>query len=180
MAHLVRLREIARLRSLGVPLARMPAPGRPPHDALRDLERDLEARIRRLQRLRAELALLLRHKATLDTPPGFAAAFGTLSRRDRELATLYGQLWDGEEIDDLRVLVSERDDYEDYLDALPADADDDTVEALAQPMAVALARDQARFPWLRDPAAASPVTFLIKPGEGLQATGHGMTCRPCR
>jgi hypothetical protein len=26
----------------------------------------------------------------------------------------------------------------------------------------------------------APVTFLIKPGEGLQATGHGMTCRPCR
>jgi hypothetical protein len=25
-----------------------------------------------------------------------------------------------------------------------------------------------------------PVTFLIKPGEGLQATGHGMTCCPCR
>lgn len=24
------------------------------------------------------------------------------------------------------------------------------------------------------------VTFLIKPGEGLQATGHGMTCCPCR
>jgi aldehyde dehydrogenase (NAD+) len=29
-------------------------------------------------------------------------------------------------------------------------------------------------------AALAPVTFLIKPGEGLQATGHGMTCRPCR
>jgi len=26
----------------------------------------------------------------------------------------------------------------------------------------------------------SPVTFLISPGEGLQATGHGMTCCPCR
>ena len=25
-----------------------------------------------------------------------------------------------------------------------------------------------------------PVTFLISPGEGLQATGHGMTCCPCR
>lgn len=30
-----------------------------------------------------------------------------------------------------------------------------------------------------DPSIA-PVTFLIKPGEGLQATGHGMTCCPCR
>jgi hypothetical protein len=28
-------------------------------------------------------------------------------------------------------------------------------------------------------AVPSPVTFLIKPDEGLQATGHGMTCRPC-
>ena len=37
--------------------------------------------------------------------------------------------------------------------------------------------------WLRlvgRHVAMSPVTFLIKPGEGLQATGHGMTCRPCR
>jgi hypothetical protein len=25
-----------------------------------------------------------------------------------------------------------------------------------------------------------PATFLISPDEGLQATGHGMTFRPCR
>ncbi|MHA6784154.1 MFS transporter [Pseudonocardia saturnea] len=33
---------------------------------------------------------------------------------------------------------------------------------------------------LRLRTTTAPVTFLIKPGEGLQATGHGMTCRPCR
>lgn len=27
--------------------------------------------------------------------------------------------------------------------------------------------------------STAPVTFLIKPGEGLQATGHGMTRCPC-
>lgn len=27
---------------------------------------------------------------------------------------------------------------------------------------------------------SAPVTFLIKPGEGLQAAGHGMTECPCR
>ena len=30
------------------------------------------------------------------------------------------------------------------------------------------------------PRLDPPVTFLISPGEGLQATGHGMTCCPCR
>ncbi|HEV7962613.1 MAG TPA: hypothetical protein VGP57_08780 [Actinoplanes sp.] len=27
---------------------------------------------------------------------------------------------------------------------------------------------------------SNPDTFLIKPDEGLQAAGRGMTCRPCR
>lgn len=31
-----------------------------------------------------------------------------------------------------------------------------------------------------DQPGQTPVTLLIKPGEGLQAAGHDMTCRPCR
>ncbi len=37
----------------------------------------------------------------------------------------------------------------------------------------------AGTPRYRTPPATDPVTVLISPKEGLQATGHGMTYRPC-
>ncbi len=154
--HLTRLRDIVRLRDLGVPLADIPAEGQPSREVLRALDRDLESAIGRLRHLRADLATVLRYRATPDTPPEFADISDALSRRDRDLVTLYRRLWDDDAFDDLRVLVSERDDYEDDLDSLAPDADDEAVEALSARMAVALARDQERFPWLRDPAGASP------------------------
>lgn len=154
--HLARLRDIIRLRDLGIPLADIPTEGQPSQEVFQALDRNLESAIERLRHLRTALATVLRYRATLDTPPEFAAVSDALSRRDRDLVTLYRRLWDDDAIDDLRVLVCERDAYEDDFDSLAPDADDEAVEALSARMAVALARDQERFPWLRDPARASP------------------------
>src|SRR5690606_38538605 len=64
--HLIRLLQIKRLRELGVPLSQIPAAGQADDEsdqALRVLDAELEATVDRLNRIRAELAVLMRHRA---------------------------------------------------------------------------------------------------------------------
>src|SRR5690606_11250356 len=64
--HLVRLVQIKRLSDLGVPLSEVASMGRAeedPDEAIRVLDAELEATIDRLNRVRAEPAVILRHRA---------------------------------------------------------------------------------------------------------------------
>ncbi|ANY06509.1 helix-turn-helix domain-containing protein [Pseudonocardia sp. HH130630-07] len=156
--HLVRLVQVRRLRDSGVPLAQVRGildgdPGSA--GALHALYGELGSTIDRLQRMRDQLAAVREHRVPVDTPERFVGVPRPLGDRDRALVSVFARVWQGDRLEDLRRLVSERDDYEDDLDALPADADDATIDAIAGRMAEALARDHARFPWLRDPTSGS-------------------------
>lgn len=155
--HLVRLLQIRRLRELGVPLAQIESMGRAdenPVEAFRVLDAELEATIERLQRARAELALILRHRAPVDLPPGFSSAARTLSETDRSLVMIYSQIYDESAMDDIRRLVEEhpRTAADEEFDNLPPDADTATRIRLAEYFAPVIKQKQADYPWLNDPA----------------------------
>ncbi|MFD8096211.1 MerR family transcriptional regulator [Streptomyces malaysiensis] len=158
-AHLVRLLQIKRMSNLGVSLAQIGAMGRAgakPDEAIRILDAELADTIDRLRRIRAELAVILEHRAPLDTPPPFGPVADELGERGHALVTVLSQVFDEDALDDLCELISERDDYEDDFEALPEDADDATIDELAGRLAVAIRAHQDRFPWLSDPCSAAP------------------------
>jgi DNA-binding transcriptional MerR regulator len=157
--HLLRLLQIRRLSDLGLPLAQIAALGRAdeePADAIRLLDAELAATIERLQRVRAELAVILDHRAAVDVPEGFADVAAGLSETDRSMLLIYSRILDGRAMAEMRELVQRRDDGDDEFDALPADADEATIEALAVRMAPGLVRARAEFAAVRDPGAFAP------------------------
>lgn len=155
--HLVRLLQIRRLRELGVPLAQIESMGRAdenPVEAFKVLDAELEATIERLQRARAELALIMRHRAPVDLPAGFSSVARTLSERDRSLVMIYSQVYDESAMADIRRLVEEhqRTEADQEFDNLPPDADTATRARLAEYFAPVIKQKQADYPWLNDPA----------------------------
>lgn len=68
--HLARLRQIRRLRDLGLGLAQITALDHSA-DAVRALDAELAATVNRLQHTRADLASVLRDGTPLDLPPGY-------------------------------------------------------------------------------------------------------------
>lgn len=151
--HLIRLLQITRLRDLGLPLAQIAAMGHAetvPDDAIRIVDAEIAATIERLQRVRAELALLLRDRAPIDVPSGFGDISDSLSDTDRKMLLLYSSVVDEPGMADLRDLMSTRDPIDDEFDGLPADADEATIRALAEKMAPVVAAVQAEHPAVRD------------------------------
>lgn len=154
--HLVRLLQIRRLRELGVPLAQIESMGRAdenPVEAFRVLDAELEATIERLQRARAELALIMRHRAPVDLPAGFGSVARKLSETDRSLVMIYSQIYDETAMADIRRLVEEhpRTEADVEFDNLPSDADTATRVRLAEYFAPVIKQYQAHYPWLNDP-----------------------------
>ena len=124
--------------------------------AIQALDADLAGTIERLQRIRAELAVILEHRAPIDTPPPFGPVADRMGERDRALVAVLSRVFDDDSLADLSQLISERDEYDEDFEAIAEDADDVTVEALARRMAVGLAAHRERYPWMKDPAAAAP------------------------
>ena len=90
--HLVRVLRIKRLTGLGLSLTEIADLGDEdahPGEALRRLDAELAATIERLQRTRAELALILREETPTDLPPDIAATIeaADLSAQDRTFTT---------------------------------------------------------------------------------------------
>lgn len=155
VSHLLRVLQIKRLVDLGVPLAQVATMGRAdqdPAEAIRLLDADLAASIERLQRVRAELALILRHRAPVDVPPVFSAVAADLSETDRKMLTVYTRVFDEAWLDDLRQLpVDEpRTDVDVEFDGLPADADEATRQRIAVGLAPALRRQAQEHALLSD------------------------------
>lgn len=156
--HLVRLLQIRRLRELGVPLAQIESIGRAdedPVEAFRVLDAELEATIERLQRARAELALILRHRAPVDLPAGFSSVASTLSEPNRSLVMIYGQIYDESAMNDIRQILEEHPTtaFDEEFDNLPPDADRATRRRIAEHFAPIIKQLQARYPWLTDPVS---------------------------
>jgi len=154
--HLVRLLQIRRLSDLGLPLAQIATMGRAdedPDEAIRAVDAELAATIERLQRIRAELAVILRHRAPIDVPDGFGEVADSLTDPERAMLLIYSRVFDADMMHDVRGLVAERSDSDAEFLALPADADPATIEAVARKMVPDLLRAWQQFPATADPAA---------------------------
>ncbi|GGN17314.1 transcriptional regulator, MerR family protein [Lentzea pudingi] len=156
--HLVRVLRIKRLTDLGLSLTQIAELGEGdehPREALRELDTELAAQVERLQRIRAELALVLRQEVPTDLPPDVAAMIenADLSPQDRSFTVVLAQLLSPE------TLVRYAETLKDYsrnpavveFDSLPEDADEETRQNLAERMREMpyMAEMRAAFP---DPA----------------------------
>lgn len=160
VSHLIRLVQIKRLSDLGLPLARIAALGRAdeePDEAIRVLDAELEATIDRLTRIRAELALILRHRAPPEVPSDFASLSRDFSDTQRSLLTVFSTVFSEEDMAEFRQMLAEPDDTQAEFEGLPADADDATVERLAERMVPVVRAGRERHPRMVDLAARSPL-----------------------
>lgn len=157
-AHLLRILQIRRLGELGVPLAQvatMGAPSQDPHDVIRVIDAELASTIERLQRIRAELALMAQHGAELDVPADFAAIAGSLTKTDRALMTIYARLFDKEAADSLRDSMANGSPDDEAFNTLPEDASDEMITELARRLVPAAISAQQQAPWKAGLAAHS-------------------------
>ncbi|MFF2083438.1 MerR family transcriptional regulator [Nocardia sp. NPDC058176] len=168
--HLVRLLQIKRLSDLEVPLAQIAAMGRAdedPDEAIRVLDAELAGTIERLQRIRAELAVILRHRAPVDVPAGFGHLARDLSAADRSIIMIYSRLFTPEAMAQLTEMMAHQDPTDAEFEQLPADADDETIADLARRMAPVIRELRQGHPWAADPAAYAK--------EGAELTRETMT-----
>ena len=155
VTHLVRVLRIKRLTDLGLSLTQIAKLGdgdEHPGEALRELDAELAATIERLQRIRVELALILRQEAPTDLPPDIAAtvAEANLSPQDRAATVVIAQLLSPEALATYNeVLRSHSKDIAIVeFDNLPADADEETRQRLADRMSA--------LPYVQEMRAAFP------------------------
>ncbi|WP_431928988.1 MerR family transcriptional regulator [Nonomuraea jabiensis] len=158
VSHLIRLLQIKRLRDLGVPLSQVAALGNDeePDEAIRALDAELAATVERLNRVRAELAVILRHRAPMHVPPEFAPLSQDLSDTNQSLFMIFSTVFSEEGMEEFRQIVAVRDDLGDEFDVLPPDADDATVDRLAERILPLVRRMRDEHPWSNDPVADSP------------------------
>lgn len=156
--HLVRVLRIKRLTDLGLSLTQIADLGdgdEHPHEALRELDTELAAQVERLQRIRAELALVLRQEVPTDLPPDVAAMIenANLSPQDRSFTVVMAQLLSPETLARYAGTLKDyaRDPAVVAFDNLPEDADEATRQAVADAMREMpyMAQMRAEFP---DPA----------------------------
>jgi DNA-binding transcriptional MerR regulator len=157
VTDLVRLLQIKRLTDLGIPLSQVPALSGVDQDleqAIRDVDAEIETRIRRLREVRSELKGILRDHAPVDVPAGFGAVARDLSESDRALIMVYSRVLDETELADLHEMLLHRDPIDDEFDALPPDADESTISDLADRYAPVIRRQITDYPWMVRPVSA--------------------------
>ncbi|MPY58575.1 helix-turn-helix domain-containing protein [Streptomyces spongiae] len=163
VAHLVRLLRIKRLTDLGFSLAQIASMGDAddhPEEALRTLDAELAATIERLQRVRVELGLILRQSMPTDLPPEFApAARAEMSDADRSLFIVMTRvLGPGPRQAWADMLLNPSDDghVSKEFDTLPADADEEMCQDLAERMVPHAREVFDEHPDLRSPTTDAP------------------------
>lgn len=157
--HLVRLLQIKRLSDLGVPLSEVAAMERAdedPDEAIRILDRELEATVNRLNRIREELAVILRHRAPAYVPPEFASISGDLSERQRSLLMVFSSVLSDDSVEKFRDLISDPEETDREFEELAPDADEAVIESLAERMVPIVLRGREENPWSQTPAADAP------------------------
>lgn len=159
VSHLIRLLQIKRLSDLGIPLSEVSAMERAdeaPDEAIRVLDAELEATVTRLNRVREELALILRHRAPAYVPSAFAPISRTFSERQRSLLMVYSSVLSEEALSGLRDMLGEPNDLDEEFEGLPPDADQTTIDRLASRMLPMVRDSRERHPWAEAPAADAP------------------------
>jgi DNA-binding transcriptional MerR regulator len=161
--HLIRLLRIRRLVDLGVPpsdIAAMEESDENAEQTLRALDAELKASIERQQRMREELALILRRRSLVDLPPGFDDGnVADLSDVERSLLMVYSRVLDATAMSTLRELHSTpRPAVQAEFDALPPDADEATRQRLAEDYAPVARRQFEDHPSLKDVATSEALS----------------------
>ncbi|MGW1743254.1 MerR family transcriptional regulator [Nocardia sp. NPDC001965] len=162
VAHLLRVLRIKRLSDLGIPLAQIAEMGEGddfPRDALQTLDAELAGTIDRLQRIRVELALILRQGASTDLPPGLGPVNAVLTDADRDFTVILTRVLGPSGLGALRGLLNEQRTVPamSEFDDLPAEADETTRSDLAQRLAPHVGELTAAYPEIVAPATDSPV-----------------------
>ncbi|MEU4420324.1 MerR family transcriptional regulator [Actinoplanes sp. NPDC024001] len=157
VSHLVCLLRIRRLVDLGVPLSRVGAAmseGQVPPEVLREVDAELAAEVERLNKARADIAVILRDGAPADAPAGFESVAPRLSEADTSLIHVYTRLYDDDAMKDLKRMVeTDTDPVNAELDALSPDADEATRQDLAERLAPVIAQNLTDYPWLLEQSA---------------------------
>jgi DNA-binding transcriptional MerR regulator len=153
LRHLIQLMRIRRLADLGVALSDIATIQDSPEGAeqtLRALDAELAASIERQQRMRAELATVLRHPDLVGAPPGLEAGQAAgLSDADRTFMLLSSRIFEPEVMDVMRRLnTGPRSAAAAEFEALTEDASDETRQSLAERYAVEIRRDLDENPVL--------------------------------
>ncbi|MGW0007166.1 helix-turn-helix domain-containing protein [Nocardia grenadensis] len=162
VAHLLRVLRIKRLADLGIPLSQIAEMGDGddfPRDALQTLDAELASTIERLQRIRVELALILRQGTSTDLPPDIGSAAHVLTDADRAFTVILTRVLGPSGMDALRgMLNDQRDDPATAeFDNLSADADESTRAELAERLAPYVHAVTSEYPEINGPATDSPV-----------------------
>jgi DNA-binding transcriptional MerR regulator len=154
VTHLIRLLQIRRLVDLGVPLADIAAVQESDEGAeqlLRSLDAELAASIERQQRMRKELAGILRHRTLAALPPGFGEVTGDVSAADQAFTLLGSRIFEPWVMDALRdLLTMPRTEAARQFDALTEEASDETRQRLAERFAPDIHRGQQKHPRLKE------------------------------
>ncbi|RFA07134.1 MerR family transcriptional regulator [Subtercola boreus] len=158
VAHFLRLLQITRLSALGVPLAQITSLGHAdtdPDEAIRVLDTELDVTVTRLQRIRGELALILRHRAPPEMPPGFSEVAGGLSEAARSMVMIYSRVLDESTMDDLRKMIIHEplSDADKAFQALAPDVDRGSRRRLGELLAPEIRRQLEQYPSLRRPGS---------------------------
>lgn len=163
--HLIRLLRIRRLVDLGVPLSDIPAMEESDENAeqtLRALDAELKASIERQQRMREEVALILRRRSLVDLPPGFDGNVADLSEVERSFLLIYSRVLDATAMTTLRELHSTpRPPVQAEFDALPADADEAARQRLAETYAPMVRHQFEEHPSLKAVATSEALTKSV-------------------
>ena len=159
--HLVRLLQITRLTDLGVPLTQIESIGSSvddPAGALCAIDAELAATIEWLQRIRAELAVILENRTSASLPAGFAEAGRDLSEANQSLLLIWSKVLDEGAMDDLKQMLTDlpRTVADAELDELTDDADRETRRRLGEQYAPVLAAVTQRYEWLGAPGERAP------------------------
>lgn len=136
VSHLLRVLRIKRLADLGIPLSQIAEMGEEeyPRESLRTLDAELAATIERLQRIRMELALILRQGTPTDLPPDLVPVTAEFTEADRAYTVIMNRVLGPTALDSMRDVISTGDSSDPALadfDNLPADADERTREEVA-------------------------------------------------
>lgn len=155
--HLLTLLRIRRLVDLGVPLSRvadMVTTSDMSTETLHEIDDELQAGIARLTKARERIAAILRERAAPDIPAGFETVAARMSEADTQLIGVMSRFYDEEAMANLAEMMNQSDDaLSAEVDALPADADEATIDSLATRYAPVIARDFIAHPWMRKPVA---------------------------
>ncbi|MBP2471546.1 DNA-binding transcriptional MerR regulator [Crossiella equi] len=160
--HLVRLLRILRLTGLGFSLAQIAEMNETddhPGEALRRLDAELASTIERLQRVRAELAVLLHQEAPPDLPAELATVTvaSRMTEADRSFMTVMSRVASPESLMVYRDMLEAGPPAPEVtaFDDLPADADEATRQAVAENLVPYTRELSARYPGMLKPKVDS-------------------------